>query len=133
MATATYADFMLRHPGATAPQATVEALLDDVAAEISARCIDYGTDYETLVEQRGDLVRSIECGAAYRICPRGAVDGVEQTGLSSFSQTVGDHRWEYSYSGGNGNSRLLRSEWSSLGLAGAKMGWLVPNWSVCDD
>lgn len=129
MATATYEDFIVRYPGATAPEETVEAFLDDIAAEISARCIDKGTSYAELVESREGLVRRIECTAVYRICGRTAVDGVDQSGLNSFSQTVGDHKWEYNYSSSGGKNLLLNDEWKALGLAGQRIGWVGVPWA----
>lgn len=133
MATATYEDYMARHPESTAAQSTVEAFLDDVAAEIAARCEDRGTDYGSLVERRGALVVRIECAAVYRMCGRAEVGGVPQNGLSSFSQSVGDHRWDYGYVSGNGNDLLLDKEWKSLGLSGQQIGWLGVPWSDSDD
>lgn len=124
MATATYTDYMARHPYSSAPRETVEALLDDVAAEISARCDDRGTTYEELVASREGLVLRIECAAAYRMCSRSSVGGVPQDGLQSFSQTVGDHRWDFGYSSGNGNNMLLNDELKALGLSGQQVGWL---------
>lgn len=133
MPTATYEDFTARYPDATASRRTVEAFLEDVAAEISARCIDKGMTYAALVESREGLVRRIECTAVYRICGRTAVDGVDQTGLSSFSQTVGDHRWEYGYSSSGGKNLLLNDEWKALGLSGQRIGWLGVPWADDDD
>lgn len=133
MATATYDDFIARHPGSTASEETIEALIDDVAAEIAARCMDRGTTYEALVASREGLVRRIECSAAYRMSGRTAVDGIPQEGLSSFSQSVGDHRWDYSYSSGNGKDLLLDDEWKSLGLAGQQIGWLGIPKGIFDD
>lgn len=126
MATATYEDYKARHPESTAARETVEAFLSDVAAEISARCEDRGTDYDSLAGRRGALVVRIECAAVHRMCGRAEVGGVPQNGLSSFSQTVGDHRWEYGYVSGNGNDLLLDAEWKALGLSGQQMGWLDP-------
>lgn len=124
-ATATYSDYMARHPGSTAPQGTVEALLSDVAAEIAARCVDWGTTYDQLVQSRPALVKRVECTAVYRMCGRATIGEFDQNGLSSFSQSVGDHRWEFSYSSGNGKDTLLESEWELLGLTGQRVGWLA--------
>lgn len=124
MPTATYHDFKTRYPDSTASQETVDAFLGDVAAEISARCADRGTTYAALVESREGLVRRIECTAVYRTCGRAAVNGVGQSGLNSFSETVGDHRWEYGYSSSGGKNLLLNDEWKALGLFGQQVGWL---------
>lgn len=124
MPTATYTDYTTRYPGSTAAKSTVEAFLDDVAAEIAARCADRGTTYEALVQSRAGLVRRIECTAVYRICGRTAVDGIDQSGLNSFSQTVGDHKWDYNYSASGGKNLLLNDEWKALGLFGQQVGWL---------
>ena len=122
---------MSRHPASTATRQTVEAFLDDVAAEISSRCVDRGTTYEDLVSSREGLVRRIECSAVFRMCPKPSVDGVSQDGLKSFSQSVGDHSWDYSYVGGNGNDLLLDKEWRALGLSGQSIGWLGEPWCDC--
>lgn len=124
MATATYADFAARHPKATATQQTVEAFISDAAAEIAARCEERGTTYGALAASKGPLVLAVECDAAYRRCGRPSVGGVPQDAVQSFSQTVGDHRWEYSYQSSGGNTALLESDWRRLGLAGQQVGWL---------
>ena len=124
MPTATYEDCLTRRPDLATSRETVEAFLEDVEAEISARCEDRGTTYDALVDSREALVRRIECRAALRMCGPNPVDGVSQDGIKSFSQSVGDHRWEYNYVSGNGNSLLLRDEWKSLGLSGQRIGWL---------
>jgi hypothetical protein len=129
MATATYNDYVARHPESKAEQGTVEAFLDDVAAEIAARCESRGTTYEALVAKRGALVRRVECAAVYRLCGRNAFDGVEQNALKSFSQTVGDHKWEIGYASGGGNTLMLDAEWKSLGLSGQQVGWLGIPWA----
>ena len=134
MPTASYADYITRYPGSTAAQATVEAFLEDVAAEISARCIDRGTTYDALVQSREGLVRRIECTAVYRICGRTAIDGFDQSGLNSFKQTVGDHSWDFDYSSSGGKNLLLNDEWKALGLFGQQIGWLgVPQIGGGDD
>ena len=125
MPTATYNDFIVRHPGSTASQETIEAFIEDVAAEIAARCDDRGTTYEEVAGKRESLLRRIECAAVFRMCGRTSVGGVEQNGLQSFSQTVGDHTWNYSYPTGNGKDLLLDDEWKALGLAGQQIGWLA--------
>lgn len=129
MPTATYADFTARYPDSGASQATVEAFLSDVAAEIAARCEDRGTTYEKLVQSREALVRRIECTAVNRICGRPPIDGKSQSGLNSFSHTVGDHKWDFNYSSSGGNTLLLRDEWKALGLFGQQVGWLGVPWT----
>ena len=124
MATADYSDYTTRYPESTASAETVRARLDDVAAERAARCIARGTTYENLVSKSEPLVRRIECDSVYRMCGRPSVGGVQQNGLSSFSQSVGDHRWEYGYASGNGKNLLLDDEWKALGLSGQQIGWL---------
>lgn len=127
-ATATYEDYLDRYPQSAAASKTVCAFLCDVAAEIAARCEDRGTTYDKLVEKRRQLVIRIECAAVNRMCGRAEVGGVPQNGLTSFSQSVGDHRWEYGYSSGNGNDLLLEKEWKALGLSGQQIGWIgVPS------
>ena len=128
-ATATYEMYMLQHPESTAPQATVESHLARVAAEISVRCDERGTTYEALVQRKGaDVVGGIECDVAYRRCGRPTIDGVPQGGVNSFSQTVGDHTQNISWSTGNGNTSVLDSEWRTLGLYGQQIGWLGIPW-----
>ena len=128
MATATYEDYLARPRLPSAPQAAVETALADVAAEIEARCADSGTTYAALVESRRALVVRIECEAAGRLVPRPQVDGLAQDGLGSFSQTVGDHSWNFNYDG-SVNKTLLRDELKALGLAGQKIGYLgEPAW-----
>lgn len=109
------------------------AFLEDVAAEIAARCEDRGTTYEALVQSRGGLVKRIECAAVFRICGRGEVDGVDQDSLRSFSQTVGDHRWEFAYTSGNGKTLLLNDELKALGLTGQQIGWVGVPYRSDDD
>ena len=115
---------MRRHPDSTAPQGTVEAFLEDVEAEIAARCKDRGTTYEALVQDRMRVVMRIECAAVHRICGRAPVNGVQQNGLRSFSQTVGDHKWEINYSSIGGSGLLGKEDWKALGLAGQQIGWI---------
>ena len=133
MPTATYEDYIARYPDTTAPRETVEAFLGDIAAEIAARCLDYGTTYADVVESRVGLVRRIECTAVNRICGRAKVDGVSQDGLSSFSQSVGDHKWDYSYASSGGKNLLLNDEWKALGLRGQQVGWLTVPFGGDDD
>ena len=69
----------------------------------------------------------------YRICGRKAIGGQSQDGLKSFSQTIGDHKWDYEYVGGNGKDLLLNDEWKALGLSGQQIGWLGMPWAVESD
>lgn len=125
MATATYSDFVARHPDSKAPESTVAAYIDDAAAEISARCSEMGTDYETVVANRRGVVVEVECSFAYRACGRIPAGDMPQNELRSFSQTVGDHKLEYGFNSGNGNQSVLEAEWRKLGLAGQRIGWLA--------
>lgn len=129
MATATYEDFVLRHPESTASRETVEAFIEDAAAEIDARCEDRGTTYGKLVESRRGVLLAVECDAAYRRCGRPSVGGIPQEAVNSFSQTVGDHKWDYTYQSGGGSTSLLDSDWKRLGLAGMQVGWLGVGYS----
>ena len=129
MSKATYGDFMTRNPSSTTPQATVEALLDDVEAEIAQRATRRG---KALSDLDQTVLVAVECEAAASRAPKD-VDGVDLYGVASFSQTVGDHTWSYGYSGGGVSASLLDSQWKRLGLSGRVHGFAEPKSTVLGD
>ena len=124
MATATYSDYIGLYPSSSAAQSTVEAWIERAADAIAIRCEKFGTTYDELAQRHETTLKGVECAAAWRRCDM-RVEGIDTSGLESFSQSVGDHSWTYGYgSSGAVSSLVLDNEYKELGLTGQRIGWV---------